>query len=146
MIYAIIINGEVDNLAVDDDSPILENAINVTGLVPRPDIGWKYDGAIFTDPNIVPAGDIPIPHIPPQIILSVKSKSMEVRIDNNNLFIGCLYFDPLWAKNALVELLLNDAPNVEDVIAVRRGIIYGAFFIAWEDCLLIQDFLAACGI
>lgn len=50
MIYALVSNGVVSNVITCDSSEFAAslNAINLAGLNPQPQIGWKYDGAVFT--------------------------------------------------------------------------------------------------
>lgn len=59
--YALIFNGLVDNLIVADEDPnpswtpaaleIWDAVVDVTGLDPRPAIGWVYDGTTFAEPT-----------------------------------------------------------------------------------------------
>lgn len=49
---AIVENGVITNIILADSWP---DAIEVTGLAPRPSIGWTYDGTTFTAPPAPPA-------------------------------------------------------------------------------------------
>lgn len=145
MIYAIVANNIVTNVVVDNNSTN-DQYINITDLEVRPNIGWQYDGSDFIDPNELIIGEVNIPTQQEPFILSPESGSMIVKIDSGHLFIGCYNFDILWAKDALVELLTNNAPSVGPVNAVKDGVKQGNFFVTWADLQRIQDFLIECGV
>lgn len=144
---AIITDAMVSNVIVADDSFEIVDSVDVTNSDPCPDIGWGYNGREFIPPPTpeLPSGEAPT-NIPESITLSEASGSMIVRMEGNNVYIGCIAFNPAWLRAVYAALVMGNETREGKAVSSRSGIKYDEFFITWEDIERINAFLTEAGL
>jgi hypothetical protein len=149
-IWATIVGGLVENVVLSDSPLPNTQCVDITTTDPRPAIGWAYTDNEFSPP----AGLFPdfnqeaqtVPNVPPSVELSEASGSLQLQIRDKKLWVGCISFNLPWAKQAIADFLDNNATHMAGIEAARLGLQYGDFFVSWDDCQKIRDFIAATGV